>query len=152
MASTQSAAFSQDEAAEEVLRELEQDQLVVPAPQAIPVSAVPSAVRLRVCSKQPPCPLTRSMILARHLAQQTASHEQAIADEAGAELGYLDGDCRRKHIHWTHVRTNCVTDKQPESFSRAQFWQHMMKVYKEVYPESASKSDSILMFGFSGLA
>lgn len=72
---------------------------------------------------------------------------QALADEGWCELQELSDDARRKHIHWTHVRTNNAAHKQPESFTRQQFWQHLCKVYADVYPEAANKTGSILLFG-----
>ena len=71
----------------------------------------------------------------------------AIADEGWSELVALDPDSRRKHIHWTHVRTNNVSHVQPKDLSREQFWAHLERVYKDVYPEPANKTGSILLFG-----
>lgn len=41
----------------------------------------------------------------------------AVADEAWSELVALDTGTRRKHIHWTHVRTHDETHKQPDQFT-----------------------------------
>ena len=76
-----------------------------------------------------------------------AAGESAVAAEAWADLVGLDGDPRRKHIHWTHVRTSNLADRQPESFTRQGFFEHLRTVYEDVYPEPANPSGSILLFG-----
>ena len=76
-----------------------------------------------------------------------AAGESAVAAEAWADLVGLDSDPRRKHIHWTHVRTSNLADRQPESFTRQGFVEHLRTVYKDVYPEPANPSGSILLFG-----
>ena len=72
---------------------------------------------------------------------------QAIADEAWSELTALHEDKRRRHIHWVHARTHQAEHRQPSTFTRAQWWQHLRKVYREVYPEPANETGSILLFG-----
>ena len=73
--------------------------------------------------------------------------EQAVAAEAWSELVGLDSDARRQHLHWTHVRTGSPSDRQPDSFTREGFWIHLCQVYREVFPEAANASGSILLFG-----
>lgn len=72
---------------------------------------------------------------------------QTIADEGWHELTALGDDARRKHVHWVHVKTDNPSHLQPETFTKEQFWQHMCKVYKDVYPERANLTGSILLFG-----
>ena len=50
-------------------------------------------------------------------------------------------------MHWVHVRTDNPLHRQPSSFTRASFWDHLCQVYKAVYPRPQSKTGSILMFG-----
>ena len=71
----------------------------------------------------------------------------ALQDEAWSEITALSDDARRKHMHWVHVRTRDPQHRQPDSFTRGEFWQHMARVYKDVYPKEESKTGSILMFG-----
>ena len=71
----------------------------------------------------------------------------AIADEAWSELVALDTGARRNHVHYTHVRTHDEEHRQPDQFSRGEFWEHLCAVYREVYPEPANASGSILLFG-----
>ena len=87
---------------------------------------------------------TRSSLPVRRAA---AAGESAVAAAAWADLVGLDSDPRRKHIHWTHVRTSNLADRQPESFTRQGFFEHLRTVYKDVYPEPANPSGSILLFG-----
>ena len=94
-------------------------------------------VRRRLIGKQP---------APAHLACNPAVL-QAITDEGWHELTALDEDARRKHVHWVHVRTESADHIQPASMSKEEFWNHMCKVYKEVYPETANKTQSILFFG-----
>ena len=70
--------------------------------------------------------------------------EAELADE---DLPFLPRTVKRKYVHWTHVRTRNPQHVQPRAFTRAEFWNHMEKVYKEVYPEAESPTGSILMFG-----
>ena len=76
-----------------------------------------------------------------------AGHAAAIADEGWSELVALSADVRRKHIHWTHVRTSDPAHVQPGQLSRQEFWAHLERVYREVYPEPGNRSGSILLFG-----
>ena len=113
----------------------QQDPAVVAIPVHAPeVAAVPA--RRRLTGKQP--------APAFGLA---ASHAAAIADEGWSELVALSSDVRRKHIHWTHVRTSDPEHVQPGQLSRQDFWVHLERVYKDVYPEPANRSGSILLFG-----
>ena len=73
--------------------------------------------------------------------------DMAIGDEAWSELVALSPDSRRKHVHWTHVRTHDPLHIQPQDMSRKDFWAHLERVYKDVYPEPANKTGSILLFG-----
>jgi hypothetical protein len=70
----------------------------------------------------------------------------AVADEAWSELTALSADARRKHVHWTHVRTNDPSLVQPSALTREEFYLHLVRVYKEAYPEPANKTGSILLF------
>ena len=70
-------------------------------------------------------------------------HESAAAD--GLLALPLDG--RRNHVHYTHVRTKGASDVQPHQLSRDQFWEHLVRCYREAYPQADSDTGSILMFG-----
>ena len=107
-----------------------------PAQRAI-LGAGQSSVRTRLRSKQP-AP-AQFMLPPPALA--------ALADEAWSELTALSDDSRRKHMHWVHVRTHSAAHRQPDSFTREQFWEHLCNVYKAVYPRPQNKTGSILMFG-----
>lgn len=72
---------------------------------------------------------------------------RALHDEAWSEMEALGDDARRRHMHWVHVRTHNPEHVQPSSFTRQSFFEHMAKVYKDVYPESANELGSILLFG-----
>ena len=100
----------------------------------LPVMAVQDAVnvRLRVKTSLP------------HVAAARA----AIAAERGDEdvLVPLSTSVKRKHVHWTFVRTANPEYKQPCDFTRKQYYQHLEKCYAEVYPCNGSRS-GILMFG-----
>ena len=64
-----------------------------------------------------------------------------------SELRALQTSVRRKHIHWTHVRTHDAAHRQPDTFTKQAFWDHLLQVYKDVYPEQANPSGSIVLFG-----
>lgn len=71
----------------------------------------------------------------------------ALAAECEGGLGLFGDDVRRKHVHYTHVRTHDSSHKQPSSFTRLQFWQHLVACFKEAYPAQESETGSILVFG-----
>ena len=102
----------------------------------------PHLVRRRLVGKQPPPAV-------HHAAQPCAfsAGEEAVAAEAWQEMVQLEKNARRQHIHWVHARTEQLGDVQPEEFTRAGFFEHLCKCYKEVYPEPANRHGSILMFG-----
>ena len=57
----------------------------------------------------PPEPAAAAQPLAQNVVQQ------ALAAEGEGDLApRLPQGARRKHIHYTHVRTNCATDVQPD--------------------------------------
>ena len=58
------------------------------------VAMADAPVRRRLSGKQPVPPAGPEQIA-----------NQAIADEGFSELTALDPDARRRHVHWTHVRT-----------------------------------------------
>ena len=99
--------------------------------------------RRRLRRKQP---APEAFRLARERAHAPAAL-QALADEGWSELTSLSEDAKRKHVHWTHVRTRNPLRQQPASFSRQGFWEFLCKVYKEVYPAAENKTGSILLFG-----
>ena len=99
---------------------------------------MPALARRRLTSKQ----------AAPHIQQPPLPPQlQAIGDEGWSELTALSLDARRKHVHWTHVHTEDRGHRQPSQLTRNEFWDHLERVYKEVYPEPANKSGSILLFG-----
>ena len=71
----------------------------------------------------------------------------------GVERCAVDGlaplplDGRRRHVHYTHVRTHCPDDVQPHQLTRAAFWKHLARCYTEAYPSADSETGSILQFG-----
>ena len=83
-------------------------------------------------------------IIAGYLAGVRAIEHEAAAADA---LLPLPLDSRRRHIHYTHVRTNSGTDVQPHQLTRKAFWDHLVKCYKEAYPRAESENGSILAFG-----
>jgi hypothetical protein len=82
-----------------------------------------------------------------YTAPRPTAAEDAVAAEAWAELVGLSEDAQRQHVHYTHIRTTSPTDRQPSTFTRAGFWSHLEQVYRDVYPEAANSSGSILLFG-----
>ena len=80
-------------------------------------------------------------------AQQQRIADAALEAEAWAEITSLSEDKQRQHVHYTHVRTTDPDDRQPESFTRKAFYEHLERCYAESYPEPAHRSKSILLFG-----
>ena len=128
------------------------DAVALPVYEAVMVPAVSESVAVgntpklyRLWRKQP-CPISRPPPPG-HADIVAGIGARAIAIEAVAPLVDLEEDARRVHIHYTHVRNKNPQDKQPESFSREGFWRHICRVYREVYPDAANLSGSILLFG-----
>ena len=98
----------------------------------------------RVYGKQPADMWRDGPIQSGYLAGLAAlQYESAIGDG----LLPLPLDSKRRHIHYTHVRTNNANDVQPNQFTRQAFWDHMVTCYKEAYPRADSETGSILEFG-----
>ena len=64
-----------------------------------------------------------------------------------ADLAMLGLDSSRFHVHYTHVRTHDKNHVQPDQLTRKEFWEHIVKVYREAYPCADSNTGSILQFG-----
>ena len=76
--------------------------------------------------------------------------ELATAEElAHPGVKFAPATVRRKHVHWTHGRSNIPAHVQPSAMTRAEFWTHLVKVYKDVYPDPASPTCSIPAFGLN---
>ena len=114
-------------------------QPVAPSPMAL--RAAPAIVLLpsttppggaavvprRMQGKQPPPP-HQSRVLASAMAAE-------CADDGLQTLGQT---VKRKHVHWTHARTFNSSQRQPSSFTRKQFWEHMAQCYRLAYPTVGS--------------
>ena len=73
-------------------------------------------------------------------ARKKAICEGALAAEAWTELTALGADAQRQHVHWTAVRTRKAGDRQPDSFTRRGFYEHMERCYaKDMWGKSESK-------------
>ena len=59
--------------------------------------------------------------------QQTAIDDSALAVEAWTEVTVLSADAQRQHVHYTHVRTSNPADRQLDTFTRKEFWEHLAK-------------------------
>ena len=93
-------------------------------------------------------PSMASVVVTHHLHTKTSVAALAMADEcADDSLLALHDSVKRKHVHWTHSRTNDVRHRQPSSLSRQAFWHHIEQCYREAYPLAGSPTGSILMFG-----
>jgi hypothetical protein len=73
--------------------------------------------------------------------------QAAVDAEGDKQLALLPVTVKRKHVHWTHVRTHDPKHVQPSSLTRKGFWGHLSKCYAEVYPDTSSPTGSILAFG-----
>ena len=62
------------------------------------------------------------------------------------EVAPLAGTVKRKHVHFTQVRTLNADHRQPNTFSRQEFWEHIKLCYEEAYPVEGG-AGSILSFG-----
>ena len=60
------------------------------------------------------------------------------------DLAKLGLDARRFHVNYTHVRTNNPNDVQPHQMTNQQFWDHLVKVYREAYPDAGRSTFEFL--------
>jgi hypothetical protein len=144
--------MSSDEEGWAVIRERELEALagaempaLAEAAPAMPLMAV--AEPLELAEDVPRRLRGKQAAPAWYTAPRPTAAEDAVAAEAWAELVGLSEDAQRQHVHYTHIRTTSPTDRQPSTFTRAGFWSHLEQVYRDVYPEAANSSGSILLFG-----
>ena len=77
----------------------------------------------------------------------TAARRVRTFGKQADPVATLSTDAKRKHTHWTHARTSDLSHVQPSQMTRMEFWEHLVRVYKDVYPEPANRTGSILLFG-----
>ncbi len=66
----------------------------------------------------------------------TSSEVSAPAAAAAAVLAPVPAaGGKRRHVHWTHVRTHDASHTQPDSFTREGFYDHLVKCYNDAYPQ-----------------
>ena len=101
-------------------------------------------MRRRHRTKTPPC--AADLAAFQVFAGRSTLLSEALAAEGFEDQPLLAPTVKRKHVHWTHVRTfgNWV---QPSQMTREEFWLHLEKCYKEAYPRNNSETGSILGFG-----
>ena len=92
----------------------------------------------RLVSKQVPPERVRLQAMLAHASLLEC------ADDGLESLGV---NIKRNHVHWTHPRTMNPAHRQPSSFTREQFWQHVDQCYRIAYTDDDSLTGSILMFG-----
>jgi len=108
-----------------------------PAAAIPPAASTPAAKRLRLSGKQTVVDPATALFAALATAEELAHPGQKFAAPT----------VRRKHVHWTHGRSGNPAHVQPSAMTKAELWAHLMKVYKDVYPDPASPTGSILAFG-----
>jgi hypothetical protein len=131
----------------EVLREMEcEADLAAKATQLLrtPCAEVQGSGEAVVSVPEAPAPGPQLGLDAQQA--QHALLSEALAAEGFEDLPLLPATVKRKHVHWTHVRTHGPW-VQPSDMSRAEFWQHLVRCYKECYPKVGSPTGSILGFG-----
>ena len=105
----------------------------------------PGVARRRLHGKQrpPPAHEPNAEVAAAPLAAAAIAAEGLAADGLIA----LPADARRRHVHYTHVRTFGPADVQPEQLTRQEFWEHLVRCYREAFPSAETGTGSILAFG-----
>ena len=76
--------------------------------------------------------------------------EQELEGEAQCPDGCLPpvpNTAQRINMHYVFYRTNNPEDRQPESFTQEQFWEHLKDCYRKAYPAPGAKTGSILAYG-----
>ena len=103
--------------------------------------------RRRIRRLMPAPPAYSSALAGTEASIQEMMLAEALAAEEEYEPGELPTTTRRKHVHYTFVRTYHKGFRQPKQLSRMQMWQHMERLYKEAYPDTTGPTGSILQFG-----
>ena len=115
----------------------------LPLQRGRPSARQDGSVRRRIRHKQPAPRAYQD----KHTVPMEAMLTEALAAEQDDEPGVLPTTVKRKHMHWTFVRTFEKGYKQPTQFTRKEMWRHVSKCYREVYPDETSPTGSILQFG-----
>ena len=114
---------------------------------------IPGAMRRRLRGKQSapyPVQAAAGPSLGQDMVNPAlpgADHAITLEHAAADGLLPLPWGAPRRHIHWTHCRTDNADDVQPHELSRADFWQHLLRCYREAYPKAGVASGSPLQFG-----
>ena len=67
--------------------------------------------------------------------KKNVDQERALLAALAAEtIPSMPTTVKRKHVHYTHIRTNDPSHVQPSAFSREGFFLYLKKLYEEVYP------------------
>jgi len=62
-------------------------------------------------------------------------------------LPTLPATAQRTNVHYVHYRTHGPDDRQPESFTQKELWEHLEDCYRKAYPVPGAKTGSIVAYG-----
>jgi len=82
------------------------------------------------------------------MMQKTGLSNPVVVEMLAAEgLAALPWDARRQCMHYTLCRNHKPGAVQPEQMAREQVWKHMLRCYREAYPDADAANKCILEFG-----
>ena len=79
-------------------------------------------------------------------AAATAAAAALHAEVASARPELVPPGVKRKHMHYTFVRTHGDRYQQPAAFTREGFFQLLLAAYKEAYPRPGLETGTIMLF------
>ena len=97
---------------------------------------LPPQPRRRIRGKTPPL----------HAAAEAAAASALQAEVASARPELLPPGVKRKHVHYTFVRTHGGQYQQPAAFSRDGFFQLLLAAYREAYPRPHLETGTTMLF------
>ena len=89
--------------------------------------AVPLSSRRRLNGKQ-----RLATALSADPSASLLAAPDVAAERGDDSLALPPTTVKRKHVHWTHVRTWDPKHVQPNAFSKRRFWQHLEKACLEI--------------------
>ena len=81
-------------------------------------------------------PVSEAAFLGAALGEELLSCDASLVAESA----------RTKHVHYTDGRSSDVAQTRPDTMSRNELWEQLVRVYAEAYPCAKSPAKSILVF------
>ena len=102
---------------------------------------------VKLISMRPVHRLRAKTALAAGPVSEAAFLEAALGEELlSCDAGLVAESVRTKHVHYTHGRSSDAAQTRPDTMSRKELWEHLVRVYAGAYPCAKSPAKNILVF------